>query len=137
MTVTLDELAIEELLHGLGGPVMTHVDLTAHAILDVAKELIHTTPDAHVDGSPHLRETGHVIPAPGVATVVFDAPYAAAVELGARPRIIRARNAKVLAFAWPKVGPGTFFFKSVSWPGFEGQHYLLKAAEVIAQAPLA
>lgn len=137
MTVTLDELAIEELLHAQGSPVMAHVELTAHAIVEVAKTLIHTTPDAHADGSPHLAETGHVVPGPGVATVVFDAPHAAAVELGAAPRIIRANRARVLAFAWPKVGPGTFFFPQVNWPGFEGQHYLLKAAETVAQAPLA
>lgn len=46
------------------------------------------------------------------------------LESGARPHTIAAVNAKSLAFLWPKVGPGMFFFKSVQHPGFPGIFYM-------------
>lgn len=137
MTVQLDELAIDELLYAIGGPVMAEVELTAHAITEVAKTLIHTSPDAHADGSPHLAETGHVIPARGVATIIFDADYAAAYHDGARPHQIVAKNARALAFRWPARGSGVFFFAAVNHPGNKPHPFLIEAAEIIAQAPLA
>lgn len=132
----LDLAALDEVLYGVAGPVMVHTVLVAEAVRDVAAGLIHTSPEPHKDGSQHLAETGHVVVSRGHAEVVFDAPYAAAVERGAAPRIIRARNAKVLSFAWPRVGPGTFFFAQTNWPGFPGQHYLTRAAEIIRSSPL-
>lgn len=46
------------------------------------------------------------------------------LESGAKAHEIAAVNAKSLAFLWPKVGPGMFFFKSVWHPGFPGIHYM-------------
>lgn len=136
MTTTLDYAALDEVLYGLGGAVMDHVILTAEAIRDVAKGLVHTSETPHADGSPHLAETGHVIPAPGRAEVVFDAPYAAAYHNGARPHQIVPRNAQVLAFEWPKRGPGVFFFKAVNHPGNKPHPFLTEAAAIVAEAPL-
>lgn len=126
--VVLDEAGIEELLYSPAGPVMRHAGEAAEAITAVAAGLVHSR-------SGHLAGSGHVVPGPREFTVTFDAPYAMAVERGAAPRIIRARNARVLAFFFPPAGE-TIFRASVSWPGFEGQHFLTRAAEAIAAAPL-
>lgn len=135
MTVTLDELAIEELLHAHGSPVQEYVHLTAEAILEVAKANIHTSPTDHEDGSPHLADRGHVVPGPGMATVVFDGPYARAIELGGLEYDIYPKTARVLRFNWPKAG-GVVFFAKVHHPSTEAQHFLLRAAEEIKNAPL-
>lgn len=42
------------------------------------------------------------------------------IETGAKAHEIKAKNAPALAFLWPKVGPGMFFFKRVQHPGFAG-----------------
>lgn len=133
MTVTLDEVAIEELLHGLGGPVMNHVELTAHAIEAVAASL---APVGEEMGQQHLRDTGEVVPAHGVATVVFTSPHALYVEEDTRPHIIRAKNSPVLVFYWGKVGK-TVFLPFVNHPGTTGQHFLTRAAAIVAGAPFA
>jgi len=44
------------------------------------------------------------------------------LETGARPHVIRAVNAKALAFFWPVVGRQVFF-RQVNHPGFPGIHY--------------
>lgn len=137
MPVTIDPAAIEELLYAPTGPVMLYAAATAEAIKDTAAALVHTSPEPHEDGSPHLADTGHVTVTRGEAVVTFDAPYAAAYHEGARPHVIEARNANVLAFEWPKKGPGIFFFSRVNHPGNQPHRFLLEAAELIAHAPLA
>lgn len=59
--------------------------------------------------------------------------YAAAVHEGARPHIIRARNAPYLVFYWPKVGR-TVFFKKVSHPGNRPNPFLRNAVHRVASA---
>ncbi len=54
-----------------------------------------------------------------VGTVV---PYAIPVELGTRPHIIRARNARALHF-------GNIFVKSVHHPGTKGAHMFQRAMD--------
>lgn len=49
------------------------------------------------------------------------------LETGARAHPIFAKNAGALAFLWPKVGPGMFFFKSVWHPGYAGGHFVQNA----------
>jgi hypothetical protein len=50
------------------------------------------------------------------AEAVIDVSYGGYVVMGTRPHVITAKR-NVLAFAWPKRGPGTFFFRSVNHPG--------------------
>lgn len=45
------------------------------------------------------------------------------LETGTRPHDIVARNAKVLAFYWARIG-GMAFFPKVHHPGFRGLHYM-------------
>jgi hypothetical protein len=45
------------------------------------------------------------------------------LESGAAPHVIEAKNARALAFFWPRVGKQVFF-KSVNHPGFPGIHYM-------------
>ena len=49
------------------------------------------------------------------------------LESGAKAHAIVAKNASALAFLWPKVGPGMFFFKQVWHPGFPGIWYMRDA----------
>lgn len=46
------------------------------------------------------------------------------LESGAKAHVIEAKNAGSLAFLWPKVGPGMFFFRKVNHPGFPGIFYM-------------
>lgn len=48
------------------------------------------------------------------------------LETGAKPHVIRARNAKALSFFWDVVG-GQVFFKQVNHPGFPGIRYMERA----------
>lgn len=75
------------------------------------------------------------------AFVLATAPYAAYVELGTRPHVIRPRNGRMLA--WPKNAgdrrlsgrarskvPGGFIYaRVVHHPGTKAQPYLLPGAE--------
>lgn len=45
------------------------------------------------------------------------------LETGTRPHDIAARNGKVLAFFWPRIG-GMAFFPKVHHPGFKGIQYM-------------
>ena len=64
------------------------------------------------------------------------ANYAAAVELGTRPHIIRPRNKKALAFApagrrlsgSPRTGSSVVFAKKVNHPGTKAQPYMVPGA---------
>lgn len=75
------------------------------------------------------------------AEVEARTPYAAAVEFGTKPHIIRPRYAKVLAWGGPrrlsgrlkKGGKATNFAKVVHHPGTRAQPYLLPAARKAVQ----
>ena len=77
-----------------------------------------------------------------VARVGSDLPYAASVENGAAPHIIRPRAAalgggvyrggRYLHFYWEKVGHRVSFRK-VNHPGQEGKHYLRNALLRVAR----
>jgi hypothetical protein len=72
------------------------------------------------------------------ATVEARTPYAAAVEFGTRPHIIRPKNAKVLAWGGPrrlsgrlrKGAKATNFAMIVHHPGTRAQPYLLPGARI-------
>ena len=71
------------------------------------------------------------------ATVEARTPYAASLELGARPHVIRPRNAKVLAWGGPrrltgrlrKGGKPTNFAMLVHHPGNKPYPYLVPGAK--------
>lgn len=129
----LDLVALNEAIYGLGGPVMDHIVLTAEAIKSVAETL---APVGEETGQEHLRDTGSVVATRGSATVVFSSPHALYVEENTRPHIIRAKNGKNLVFFWGKVGR-VVAYPAVNHPGTTGQHFLKRAAELVAASPLA
>lgn len=65
--------------------------------------------------------------------VTSAAKYSAPVHEGARPHVIRARNAPVLSFFWPKVGRRVAF-KSVNHPGNAPNPFLTKAVDVVTSS---
>lgn len=77
-----------------------------------------------------VRRVGPWTLASGVSSL---ARYSAPVHEGARPHVIRARNAAALSFFWPKVGRQVFF-KSVNHPGNAGQPFLRNAVHAVAAA---
>jgi len=83
----------------------------------------------------YLRSTGSMqfrsTPRGPVGKVQYTARYAAAVNDGARPRIIRPRSKSVLKF---EVGGRTVYAKQVRWPGFRGRFFLTYAAQEVAAA---
>lgn len=62
------------------------------------------------------------------AEVTANADYAAHVEYGTAPHVIRPRNASMLAF---KVGGVTVFAKEVNHPGTAAQPFMTPAAEEV------
>lgn len=67
----------------------------------------------------------------GSVTVGSDLEYAAAVNDGTRPHVIRPRRAKVLRFS---VGGQVVFARLVNHPGTKGTKFLDKALEDVARA---
>lgn len=65
----------------------------------------------------------------GSLTVGSDLEYAAAVNDGSRPHVIRPRRAQVLRF---RVGGQVVFAKVVNHPGTRGTHFLDKALRDVA-----
>jgi hypothetical protein len=65
----------------------------------------------------------------GKVTVGSDLEYAAMVNDGTRPHIIRPRSAQVLRF---KVGGRTVFARVVHHPGTKGTHFLDRALREVA-----
>lgn len=59
--------------------------------------------------------------------------YAASVSGGARPHVIRAKRAKVLAFFWNVKGQ-TVFFPQVHHPGQKANKYLQRSIRLAALA---
>lgn len=80
--------------------------------------------------SQPVRRTGPWTVSGGVESL---AKHSAPVHNGARPHVIRARNAPALSFYWPKVGRRVFF-KSVNHPGQKAQPFLSDAAEAVLHA---
>lgn len=63
--------------------------------------------------------------------VSADAPYAAPVHQGARPHVIRPRNARVLRF---EVGSRIVFARRVNHPGQRAQPFLSNAVHRVVSA---
>lgn len=137
MPVTIDPAGIDELLYGPAGPVFQHTVLLAEAIKGVASGLIPEGAREDGDDRPHLKDTGEVRIVGRHVSVVFTADHAAAYHNGSVPHVIRAVNANVLAFQWPKRGPGVFFFPQVNHPGTAPHPFLLEAMALIGESPLA
>lgn len=68
------------------------------------------------------------------AEVTANADYAAHVEYGTRPHVIRPKNASMLAF---KIGGVTVFAKEVNHPGTAAQPFMTPAAEQVRPAFIA
>lgn len=57
-----------------------------------------------------------------------DVSYAAANDQGAKPHVIKAKNAPYLVFFWPKVGR-VVAFKSVNHPGNKAYGWAMKGLQ--------
>lgn len=62
-------------------------------------------------------------------TVTYQAPYAAAVHQGARPRVIVPRRKRALAF---RVRGVPVVVRRANWPGFAGQPWLFRTLVRVA-----
>jgi hypothetical protein len=124
----IDMPALEEVLHGPRGPVMRHLYTRCEEVLHVAKEKINRS-----DGpGPHLKDSGIVedtlvAGVPGFL-IAFESEHAGYYFMGTVAHEIRPRTANVLAFKWPRVGPGIFHFRRVSHPGTAPHPVLQEAA---------
>lgn len=133
----VDDIALDEFLYGVGGPVMGHVIAQAEAIKSFASDLAPVGPDDPLRErtEPHLKDTGQVDVARGVAVVRFTSGHALYVERDTRPHTITAVNAPLLVFFWPKAGR-VVAFPSVNHPGTTGQPFLSHAVILAESAPL-
>lgn len=61
---------------------------------------------------------------------------AVVMEHGSKPHIIRAKNAKTLAFFWPRPkGPGKMVYPvQVNHPGTKPYHYVKKSADAVERS---
>lgn len=110
---TLGRAAIRDVL--VAGLLVTANEYVA----DAARAAPHVTGRLRASiraGTP--QQDGDTV----MVAVVATTNYARAVEEGARPRVIRPRRAKVLAFR--KAGrKRKVFARQVNWPGFRGRWY--------------
>lgn len=130
MTTVIDQAALDSLLFDLSGPVMRACYEQSERVKEVASDKV---PRSEGPG-PHLADSGLVEDTLGSTgrpafLVGFDSDHAGFYFFGTRPHIIRPKSpGGVLAFRWPKVGPGMFFFRSVQSPGTSPHPFLLEAA---------
>lgn len=127
--VAIDEAKLRETTMGqlevFASGFVSRVATTARDIVPVRsgqlKSLIRAQPVRRV--GPWTIESG----------VESLARHSAPVHEGARPHVIRARNAPALRFFWPKVGR-VVFFKRVNHPGNAPQPFLTRAVHRVASA---
>ena len=123
MTVTVMSNRLPQIGSGLAGAVSRAVRKSAFDIEAKAKAY------AAVDTGNLKGSITTVIAGDGMsAEVTANADYAAHVEYGTRPHVIRPRNASMLAF---KVGGVTVFAKEVDHPGTAAQPFMTPAAEEV------
>lgn len=58
--------------------------------------------------------------------VLSPSPLGKWIQMGTRPHVIRARNARYLRFYWPKVGR-VVYFKQVNHPGTKANPFMARA----------
>lgn len=121
LTVTVLSNRLPQIAGGLQGRISQVVRKTAFDIEAHAKAI------APVDTGNLKNTISTDIAGDGLsAEVTANADYAAHVEYGTRPHVIRPRNASMLAF---KVGGVTVFAKEVNHPGTAAQPFMTPAAE--------
>lgn len=145
---TLDPLAMYFLLDEPGGPVMTDTLERAERIKTYAATRVRPSRvrgGKGPDGGRGLRDSGDafigtapigdrasagivagdsVANSGGVVGIVrFEKSYATFVDQGTKPHEIRAKNAPVLSFFWPKVGT-MVAFRKVNHPGGKPTNFL-------------
>lgn len=127
MSVVIDEAALYEALNGWSSPTQRYVYARAEEIREVARHHI-----ARSDGpGPHLADSSLVERIDRgnerVYLIGFESEHVGPYYFGAAAHVIVPRNARVLAFKWPKRGPGMFFFRKVNHPGNAPHPFLNEA----------
>lgn len=127
-------LSIDE--QALNAQVMARLDVFARGFVStVATEARRLAPrrtgelERGIQPDP-VRRTGPWVLETGVSGL---ARHSAPVHEGARPHVIRAKNAAALSFYWPKVGRRVFFAR-VNHPGNKPNPFLRNAAHRVASA---
>jgi hypothetical protein len=139
MNATLDIIDLEEVV----SRSMIVLDRGATEGVSKAADIVAGEAKAHhryVDRSGKLTESIAAQPAIGAfftasgvhADVTADTPYAASIEKGSKPHIIRAKKAKALRFTFGVGGghPGIgVFARQVNHPGTKAYKFLSEALE--------
>lgn len=138
--VILDPIAIRNLMHSPGGPVMRNMIVRGERVKQAA---IKFAPVRTGNLRDHIVKRIVATPeGPGVLVGVENVPYAIWVHEGAKPHIIVPRNAKMLA--WPasdrtgsfdmqNFGPGSMIFaRLVHHPGNKPNRFLIRALRAAA-----
>lgn len=136
--VALNAVALDELLHGVDGPVWRTVLAVGNTTRELAREKVRlgsVGAGENYGRRGHLRDSYVVRMLPGAECLVGSPlKQAAFVELGTDPHDIVPVKAKALRFYSVRIaqaqskGPGTaLFFKRVHHPGTEAQHILTRS----------
>lgn len=129
MSTIVDEAALDEVLHSAFGPIQRAMFAEAEDIrLHAASKIPRGERGPYTHQGPHMADQSLVedtavagLPA---FLIAFESDHAAFYNFGTRPHEIRARNAPMLVFKWPKVGPGLFRFKKINHPGTDAHPFL-------------
>ena len=113
--VKLDVRGLSQASRTLGEMIVSTI---GHKALDFARKRTRRRSGA-------LAASWALTTTPRTASITSPLKYAAAYEGGSSPHWIAAKNAKYLAFRWPRAGgKQPKFFKRVYHPGTEGKRVL-------------
>jgi hypothetical protein len=122
--VEIDDAALAA-FQGWGGPVGQAVERLAKETVFRQRALQNKKSGAMTAGTYYKKKTWS-------RNIGFDAGsdvnYAAANDQGAKPHVIKAKNAPYLTFYWPKVGR-VVHFKSVNHPGNKPYNWAMRGLE--------
>lgn len=99
--------------------------IDAQVIKPVAEDILREMQIGCPEDSGDLKDSLKITYFPGGARIGSDLDYAATVELGSGPHVIRVRNAKVLR----NKETGQVFGKQVMHPGTPAQPFMVPALE--------
>jgi hypothetical protein len=121
VVVEIDEPALEQ-FRGWTGPVGQSIERMARDTVFFQKIFANKKSGAMAAGMHYKKGTWS-------RGIQFDAgsdvDYTLFVDQGTKPHPIRAKNAPMLVFYWPKVGR-VVHFKSVKHPGNKPYEFLMK-----------
>jgi hypothetical protein len=115
----IDGAAVQMMLHSPDGAVGRFMIGRAQVVQNAA---IIQCPKRTNKLSESIVKRFYDSPAGFTVSIAALQPYAVFVHEGTKPHVINGNP--LLAFAWPKMGEGTFFFRSVHHPGTKPNRFL-------------